>query len=493
MELNNKEKKVKQVLSDINYDIDTDFLWKEVSQELDNTNKRRKLWFIPLFFIAVIGVAYLALNYQLTPINTVSELQTDTITANQAQNINTPSNGSYEEAEKETTETIDKEINRKAQIRNTKEANTQSISDNGITFQKNNEKVSTKTELKKSSNTTATKKSQSLQTINEKNSSEQTTNNVSERTSNVTEFNQQNLTTNRNIKTAPPKSLINDAKLVQPLSLFGIDKIQASAFATERNPWLISEENLASIEIKKPRSNRWFLSIGAGAIQNISTVNTAPSEFPTDYFNKEMALPGINASLQLGIQTRSNWRIFGGVDYAQLVTRFTNNELETVDGTLAIENQQSIDPSSALQSGAGSLATQAVIENDLQWHRHHKSWNVELGISRNLFAQSKFIVAPAFSLVQNLVSAHSGYYFTEQAPYFNKFTNNEKNPFRKNTGLKTQLALDLGYKLKGFEVSIHTAWRNPLQSITEQTNFYQTKNSQLSIQARVNYLLNWEN
>ena len=481
MELNNKEKKIKQVLSDVNYDIDTDFLWKEVSQELDDTKKRRRLWFIPFFLLGGLGLAYLTSNYALTPKSEVSLLNTSAVNPmKKSVNQNMNSEG-----------LVKQEQNQEKSIAENNKDQKNILPSNQIT--------KTKEQLKSTDNKSEVRK---IQTTNS--STNDTKVNLSALT-NSANSNQEKLTKENTGEIFKSPTTINTSNLSKGLTtitkddkkefitLDGIKKLFSSSIAINNALTEINEEKLEMIDINKNVPNRWSVTIGAGAIQNITTSNTLNGEQLNNYFDKEVALPGISTTLQLGLQTKNNWRIFGGLDYAQLVTQFRNQDIESSVGLVDIDNQAGIDSSNNYIESNGNLTTESLIENDVQWHRYQHSINVELGVSKDLFAPSKFIVAPTFSLIQNLRTINSGYYFQEEAPNFIKFEKNEENPYRKNTGLKTQLALNLGYGFKGFDLSINTAWRNPLQALTEQTNFYQTKNSQLSIQARVNYLLNWEN
>ncbi len=480
MELNNKEKKIKQVLSDVNYDIDTDFLWKDVSQELDETKKRRRLWFIPFILLGGLGLAYLTSNYALTPKSEVSLLNTSAVNP--------------------ITESVNQNMNSEALVKQ-EQNQEKSMTENN----KDQTNILPTNQINKTKEQPKTTNNQSeIRKIQTTNSSTNNTKANRSALTNSANSNQEKITIENTGEIFKKPTIINASNLSKGLAtitkddkkefitLDGIQKLFSSTIAINNALTEINEEKLEMIDINKNVPNRWFVSIGAGAIQNITTSNTLNGEQLNGYFDKEVALPGISTTLQLGLQTKNNWRFFGGFDYAQLVTQYRNQDLESLASSTEIDNQPSIDANNNYAETSGNIVTETFIENDIQWHRFQHSINLELGLSKNIFAQSKFMIAPAFSVLQNINTIHSGYYFKEQAPHFTKFEKNEKNPFRKNTGLKTQLALNLGYRLKGFDLSINTAWRNPLQSITEQTNFYQTKNSQLSIQARVNYLLNWE-
>ena len=467
MELNNKEKKVQQVLSDIHYDIDTDFLWKEVSSELDKKKKRKFLWFIPFGLLTAFAVAYLFSYYDISPSNKISG--------------NTPVEIPVDNNQTTTTEFI-----------SNSNGNTSTI------IEEDESSQTTKERTKESRITSENILNQKSSSINFQNLGQITTNKFTPSIKNYLSQSN-NIEISENIKlnkldqkTSNTNTKVTE-KLSQLLSLNALASLPFSKFTHTREMEKISSENFDPIEISKMESNRYFLTLGMGAIKNITTSNTINGEFFNEYFDKEIQLPAVNASLLMGIQTKNNWRFFGGFDYAQLITRYKNTDTELVINSTPIESQQSISSSGNYETTEGNLITTTQTDNDITWHKRHYQYNLQVGVSKDLFAKSNFSMMPEFSLIQNIQTRHKGYYFIEEAPHLLKFTEREENPYRKNTGLNTQLALNLAYQLKGLEFSINTAWRNPLNAITNESNFYQTKNSQLSIQARINYLLNWEN
>ena len=477
MELNNKEKKIKQVLSDVNYDIDTDFLWKDVSKELDKKKKRRFLWFIPLFLLVGFGFSYIFLNYKISPSNKLSD------------SSNLESSESLSKIEKDNTLTQDQKSNvqlAKDQLEKDQLAKAYSIQSNENNFKNNYSSPNTKQSIRLAEYNYNSKTSASIGSLFAPESFSGPSEKVSPSS---------NLNIGRpSVFEEQEKSVFSEMKVGSNIkSLFEINKVGLTAFDLMRANETIEDEKFAPIEIKDLTSKRIFLAFGAGVINNITTKNTIDGEFSNEYFEKQTELLGVNASALIGIQTKNNWKFFGGFDYAQLVTRFQNNDLEIIDGSVPIDDQQIIDAQNSYQSTEGVLATQSKIENDITWHQYHNLYNIQLGVSKDLIKSSKFSLGPEISLMQNIYSSHSGYFFSQDYPYLTKFNGKDQSPFRSNTGISSQLGLNLAYRIRGIEFSLHSAWRNPLNTITKESNFYQTKNSQLSTQVRVNYLLNWEN
>ncbi len=477
MELNNKEKKIKQVLSDVNFEIDTDFLWKEVSQELDKKKKRRFLWFIiPIGLLGILSAFYFKSNYSLNAVDAVSYKQaTEQSLDNKNETLISANEQTISNIKENTFEETQIKNNNKEKVESYQQAdiNTNQLTRNSINQSINKEQFQSITIDPRLSN--SIKPNQ----INYSSSSESSS-----------------IISSKGINVGSGKFQIENLanqKLDLKIDFNKLGLIPFTSFQYSRDRELIGNEKLESIKVSNTNSRRFYYGLAIGGIQNISTKNTITGDFSNEYFDKEIELPGINAGIVFGLQTKNDWRFFGGFDYSQLVTRFVNIDVGLSESTSPIENQQTINSVGEYQTTTGNLTTTTLTRNDISWHKRHQEYNFQLGVSKNLLTNSKYRIAPELSVIQNINSSHSGYYFSELPQQLIKFTGREENPYRNNTGLKTQLGLNVGYQFGGLEFSIHGGWRNPLSAITNESNFYQIKNSQLSILARVNYLLNWEN
>ena len=486
MELNNKEKKIKQVLSELNYEVDTDFLWKDVSKELDKEKKKKRFfWIFPLLGLALI--AFLFFN-----------------------NFGVVENHSIENEQKNLSvsniDAEDKELKHDVIIKN-----------NEALRAENQKDIKTKELNQNSKNTNTTKKSSSnnhssLAHLSDVSSSikqnknsypfKNSTSKINTRsTANIIDSRASNNLFNNTITKETRQVISNPSDVVNSKIKTNLkNKLEAVLLLNKQgiNPFNIEERtqaalNLSASEMIKvdPVTKRVFLAVGAGTIKDISRSLTASDQVPAKLFDRETALWGINTGVQVGMEFKNKIKVFGGFDYAQLVTQYQNTDFEDFEGEQVAE-LESINANNNYTSIEGVLASTTKIENDILWHRHHNSLDFQLGVSKDLLPKSNFILAPEVSLLQNLYTSHKGYYFNEQTPNFVKFERGEESPYRKNTGLKTQLGLNLGYETSQYQFAINTSWRNPLTPITNETNNFLIKNSQLSIQARVNCLLNWE-
>ena len=476
MELNNKEKKIKQVLSEVNYEIDTDFLWKEVSQELDKEKKKKRgfFWIFPFFGIGLAALLFFN-KYEISNKSMITQVDK----VSKQSNINSFS----KEQQQEELISISKkqELNSKLDHSNTIDLSVQEVESNLIT----KEPTKTNNTLAQSNNSFRSTTSTTLAKQN------RTTTNQNKVVFSSTEGirnNNFNLSTSAQVNKKTINTVIDKSNDVWTFLL--IDKFDLNSFdIRERAKEKMSLVTSDIIEIE-PLGNRFFITAGIGSIQDISTITTNDDLISNKFFEREKSLWGMNASLQAGMELNNKFKIFGGFDYAQLVTQYYNGAIETVAGTTPT-TLQSINSANALTTTEGVLITSTTVDKDILWHRHHNNLDFQLGISKDLLPNSQFTIAPEFSLLQNVFTSHKGYYFNEVSSDLITFSRGEKNPYRKNSGIKTQLGLNLAYRTTQYEFAINTAWRNPISSITNETNIYQIKNSQLSIQARISYLLNW--
>jgi len=261
--------------------------------------------------------------------------------------------------------------------------------------------------------------------------------------------------------------------------LLAIKQLSPEPFSIETRPTKEIETPTYISAESSAENVRFYLTAGVGSIRNLSSTYSGNTEISTKLIDRERSLWGVNTTLHFGMQTKNKLNIFGGFDYAHLVSQYYNGETEVEMGTTSA-TFESIDETYALVTTEGHLTTTTSIDKDLRWHRHHNMLNFQLGVSKDLTTKSQFIFAPEVSLLQNIFSSHKGYYFSDEAPNFVKFERGEESPYRKNTGLKTQLGLNLGYKTSKWQFTVNTAWRNPLSNLTTELNNYQIKNSQLS-------------
>ncbi len=475
MELNNKEKKIKQVLSEVSYEVDTDFLWKEVSKELDDKKKKRRFfWIFPAFGLGLLALFFFN-NYSIVgntsntiQENSISNLPTSNIQNENKQDLNNAFNNTNNNQTSQSSIAVSKNnANNNPSISNQVTNNKSSIITSNPITQK---PVSIFSQNYTSNNTTRGSIF---------NSAKATNNIVPVQRNPILPEN--NLSKNKTEKT---ENLFTGYPNTSDFNSISNLKIVPVVVEKKKSPSFVLVEPTTA-------TSRFYVTAGLGTIRDINTMIINDDKIPSNLFNREKSLWGMNAAIQAGIETKSRFKFFGGFDYAQLVTQYFNGDTEIVAEQIS-STLESIDASNNLTTTEGSLTTTTTIDKDILWHRHHNKLNFQLGVSKDLFPKSRFVVEPEVSLLQNIISSHRGYYFSDESPNFVKFERGEESPYRKNTGLKTQLGLNLGYKTQAWQFNINTGWRNQLSNLTKETNNYQIKNSQLSIQARVNCLLNWE-
>lgn len=471
MELNNKEKKIKQVLSDLNYEVDTDFLWSEVSKELDKKKKKRRFfWIFPILGLAIGAFFFINNQLDATPLDLNSNLQTS------VENVESPSQKNIQAVERNV---VKNKKDNKVDLSNKDLSVDFNVESQTKPINTNQKDLSTNRQIKKGNGGKDSKTHRAASKNNNKSIIAQAKTQVSRTT--FKHINKENLIGNTLIKN------LGDTEIntYPPLTFVPVESLGIKIFDIEE------KENIElPLVIVQPCSfqNKFFLITGVGAIRDIGSVEPIGDFLPSKLFDREKSLWGLNSSLLFGVEMKNTLRFFGGLDYSQLVTQYYNGETENLNGE-ALGNYETIDSQNNYSSIEGYLSTSTTIENDLLWHRRHNMLNFQIGLSKELFKKSRFNVAPEVSLLQNIFTSHRGYYFTDSSSHFTTFERGEESPYRKNTGLKTQLGLNFIYQYSGWEFNLKTAWRKPLTSLTSETNIYQINNSQIGIQLSMIYLI----
>ncbi len=471
MELNNKEQKFKDILADVDFDLDTEEMWSAVSNDLEKKKKRRFfIWLFPLLICCFTlgGV----ISYNVLNSKTKTPLSNNT-------NFNQEEKNQIVTKEKLSSTSLEKEKSQEALL--TIEGNAQSLSkselvQNKLTGKKvinnyldqniiNNSSINSSFGRKpnKQNNILSNKiileqlPFKTIEEVTEKNYNEATDKN----TNTIVSNNIYNLS-NRNI------SLKNQQKRSTILTL-----------------------NIAEPEviIHKKRKNTLFITLHSGVLKNnfkhdIGQIN---SEFDSRILEKDSGVYANATDLSLGIETKKHWRFFTGISYANAVSRFYDDSV--------ISSTKEIQGITTIYNGvetSGQITETTINYNDIQWYRQQKQLDIHFGVSKSLLSLGNIQVVPETVVAYNINSVNSGYYYEEENQTITKFKTGESNPYKNNVGLKVQFGLGIEYSLKSVNIGLKGIYRNTISHITTQNYFLPIKNSQYGLQLSVAYRPTWE-
>jgi len=246
----------------------------------------------------------------------------------------------------------------------------------------------------------------------------------------------------------------------------------------------------ASTQIKPiTKSRRYFTSIKGGVAQSINNINivTSTGEFEPSIFNNEKSMPALNLSFDVGTYMGS-WRIFTGLSYNNMVTRYARNEENTTTSTGTGTKFIIIDDTGNLTTQDGTISTTNVTNHNITWHRKHSLLDIHIGAGKDLVSLGNFTIGMDATMGYNLWSKHTGYYFDDSEEPLQKFVSGEENIYRKNMGLSAAIMLPISFDIgRQAAVSLTPSWRFQADPITITNNFYSIKNSQLGLQFGITY------
>lgn len=203
-------------------------------------------------------------------------------------------------------------------------------------------------------------------------------------------------------------------------------------------------------------------------------------------FENEKPLAGLSSTLRFGFEKSTGWRVTFGIGHNRLVNSYTFKEtLISTNEFNGVESRK-IDGAGNITLIEGLISETTITNYDIKWHRRHDFINVQIGVGKRLIQKGRFSFYTDAKVMKNIWSHHSGYYFTEGSPLVTKFTNEENNPY-KNAGFDLGLSLDLEYRINKLSLTVTPFLSMGLNSIMQDSYYYQLKNSQYGVQLGIVY------
>lgn len=229
----------------------------------------------------------------------------------------------------------------------------------------------------------------------------------------------------------------------------------------------------------------YVLSSGVN-MHRTNIYNNATEGLDLTQFENERPLLGISSDFHLGFENNNGWRFGFGLNYNRIVTGFSLIESDTIIGEIEGSPSSKIDDEGNISYLEGTVLQTSIINYDLNWHRKHDILNAQLSIGKRIFKTGKLSMFTDASVGKSIWSNHSGYYYTEGNKSITKFESNENNPYS-NAGYNVGLSMDVEYQINKISISFKPFAKMSLNSITQNSNYYQLKNSLYGIQLGIVY------
>lgn len=464
-ELNNKEEKIKDILGGLEIDIDTNDIWGSIEAELPQPKKKRRLGFFLLAGLILLSFSGLTWNM-------ISSDQIDPSTQKDiTQTI--PS--------KDKAFTSIENLNPKSSV-TTNESKSQNIENN----------TTTTNEIIQSEFPTNT--ASSNQSISVSNTIEKTAQKLQDEIQNTVVLQENNsikntTTINTQLDKEETKVELTIAQEEKrEIAILGLDLVPTLSSQlfdiTERQKVVTSPNEIKPLYTF---GRQLILQFKLGANQNntsISDVNSR-NEFDTSEFGFETDKIGLSGSFAIGVEN-NGWRFLAGIAYHQNVSHYERNDVIIfTDLVTGIESYKiSTDGDKSAQNGLTTVTVAR--DNEISFYRQHRAIDFYASIGKRLWSYKGLVLLADAGFGINTFTSSNGYYLKDNAFGFTKISDNN-HPYKVNTHWNAIASIELGYDFGKTRIGISPFLRYNPNSITEQTHFYQLKNSQVGMQLSLTY------
>ncbi len=465
--LNNKEEKIKDILGGLEIDIDTNDLWQNIESELPPSKKKRRIGFILLS--GLVALLLLGLTWGILS-NDDNHVETQT-------SSNTTSN------DKILVQNEKKNSNTQTNLITTqKESSNHLIPTNAA-----NTNIANGTQIKNTivSNVEITNSKIEESNVVEKNTNFKSTHSILNE-SKVTD------TTHDFVLALNDEILKTESEIAatqdQRDLLLGIDftpTLSNQLFEITNRKQVETSPNL--IQPLSDFGRQLILQVRLGANQNRTSISNLNSigEFNASEFDFERDRLGFSGSFAIGVENKG-WRFLAGISYHQNVSTYERNDVLIVKDPVSGIESYKIASDGTISSQNGTTTITSARDNEISFHRQHRAIDFQATIGKRLWSFKGFVLMADAGFGINTFTESTGYYIDDKAFGFTKISDST-HPYKVNTHWNAIASLELGYDFGKTRIGISPFVRYNPNSITEQTHFYQLKNSQVGMQLSLTY------
>ncbi len=492
-DLNKKEQHFKDLLDNLEMDLNTDELWSSVSAELPQKRKRYGLLSFSLLFVAMLLTGFFVGKYYGTGLS--------------SQGLEAESEKGIESEFNEIVELTEFVNDPKGD--NNRESETEKNSERGINAEAN--KPEREKELEKGTETELEEFVEFAEFLKEVEAEEIR---VSNETGELKKLNEEaelvlndvkrNSTNNRSDITSQTKIIFDSKKQVslsaKPfnkkkrkthtfLNIDYLTTVQLGQALISKS--LVFDNARISTSIVPIYQDNWkpFLRFQLGLNHNNSRNILAENSEGLDaqILGLENDKMGFNSEIGVGLFHASGWRISGGLSYSSFFSSMSSNEVEITSQEVAGTETIIINPDGSQTLIAGTLQQTSSSETSFLWHRRHKRLDVQIGLGKSLMHWKHLSIGIEAGLRYNVWASDRGYFFDNNLE-FTKLTEGVESPYKNRHGLGFSSAVNIEYAMGRYIVGINPFLRYNPNSISKASHIYLNKNHQVGLNASLFYL-----
>lgn len=204
------------------------------------------------------------------------------------------------------------------------------------------------------------------------------------------------------------------------------------------------------------------------------------SQWSSSVFESEKALKGFNIDLAFGKPISKSWDVFGGIGYSTQFSVSSNETIEKIESIGTVDGGI-IDSNGTFQTVNQEVSTVTTTYNRQRIHRRHKYLDLFVGANKTLFRKNKFRLGLSAALRYNVASNHRGYFYEDEEGSITSFQSQEDSPYKNNTGMTFQFGTSIEWNLKYASIGLTPSYRWRPQSIISD-RIYKIKDNSLGLQ-----------
>jgi len=484
--LHHTEEKFKDILEDVSFNVDSSEIWATISDRLPKEEKRDKpFWF---FFTLALGFVLVAGQMIYFATANSDDFSSQIVSENEA--VQTQLNSSnalnikVTTIDDSSTNSIDNKQAKQKSILNKNQLDLQSPYNNSIPNAAETLPISQMT----SANYTIPNFATPIITNDLEQHTKTIFKGTSKNTNKIFEISEDNSLALTNSLKA--ESIYEDSQvaIVQDFDFLPtLSNIKALEFLRTEKDFQAQFVKPLNKSAKKLAT---FYSLRTGLNLSQSSYSIISPDNDQIDFSSEKDLIGHSTDFLFGLETLKGWRLSTGISYSYTASRYANRNqtsytqlVEGVESTLITVTGQEIPQ-------FGQVMQTVTLDEELRWHRRHKSFDLQVILGKQVFALGKFSVNAEIGGSINLNTSNSGYYYDNTTQIITRFNQGEENPYKNNTGVRLHTGVALEYKINQLSVGLNSFYRTIPNSIT-QNNLFNLKKNQLGLQLNLTYRPNW--
>ncbi len=244
-----------------------------------------------------------------------------------------------------------------------------------------------------------------------------------------------------------------------------------------------------AILVKNPiRKFRSFWNLRSGANIALASYSISDSEpsFLLESIEKETYSIGTQSDIRWNIEHRSGIAGIVGLSYRTDVRVYRDESIDRIIEQFPAEVDV-INQSGFTETKLIDLERTNIYYNDIHIHRMHKSYDFQLGLSKQLINIGTFGLSGEALLKYNLSSSNKAYYFDNINGSIVSFVAEDEQPYRSRYGLSYQFAINLEFHKNHYSIGLSPYWTyRPLPMVINSAG-YVLKHNNMGLQLSMSF------